>query len=58
MQIGSPTTPSRAARNPAPEIIFANWREMLNRLLSRRGMRHSYTQVIERYLDYLKAKAE
>ena len=41
-----------AASPRAPEVIFANWREMLNQLKLARDVRHSYAQGIEGYLDY------
>ena len=52
MQNGSPNASSRANPRPGPEIIFANWREMLNQLKLARDVRHRYAQAIEGYLAY------
>jgi integron integrase len=52
MQSGSPNTSSSASPSRAPEIIFANWREMLNQLKLARDVRHTYAQAIEGYLSY------
>lgn len=35
-----------------PEVIFANWREMLNGLNVSGAMRRSYAQAIEGYLEH------
>ena len=52
MQNGSPNASSPAIPSRAPEIIFANWREMLNQLKLARDVRHTYAQAIEGYLSY------
>ena len=52
MQNGDLVAPSPVRPSPAPEIIFANWRELLNELKLGRAVRQSYSQVIEGYLDY------
>ena len=52
MQSGSPNASSAASPSRAPEIIFANWREMLNQLKLARAVRHTYAQAIEGYLNY------
>ena len=52
MQNGHPAPQSHALSSQAPEIIFANWREMLNQLKLARAVRHTYAEAIERYLDY------
>lgn len=46
----SPLSPARCSA--APQVIFANWRETLHRLKLGRGLKHTYTQAIEGYLDY------
>jgi len=43
---------SAASHSRAPEVIFANWREMLNQLQLDRRASQAYAQAIERYLDY------
>ena len=35
-----------------PEIIFANWREMLNQAKLARSVRQTHAQTIQGYLDY------
>ena len=52
MQNGEPAAPSPALHERAPEVIFANWREMLNELKLSRASRHAYAQAIEGYLQY------
>ena len=52
MEVDHRSTPSPTPGTPAPEIIFTNWREMLNQLNLGRGSRYTYAQAIERYLDY------
>ena len=52
MQNGSPNASASASPSRAPEIIFANWREMLNQLKLARDVRHTYAQAIEGYLNY------
>ena len=52
MQYGSPNAPASASPSRVPEIIFANWREMLNQLKLARDVRHTYAQAIEGYLNY------
>ena len=50
-QNGSPSASASASPSRAPEIIFANWREMLNQLKLARDVRHTYAQAIEGYLS-------
>ena len=52
MQNGSPNAPASAHPSRGPEVIFANWREMLNQLKLARDVRHTYAQAIEGYLNY------
>ena len=52
MQNGEPAAPSPALHERAPEVIFANWREMLNELKLSRASRHAYAQALEGYLQY------
>ena len=49
---GQPTAPTPAPHDRAPEVSFANWREMLNELKLSRATRHAYAQAIEGYLQY------
>ena len=51
MQNGFPSA-SAASPSQAPEVIFANWRELLNQLKLARDVRHTYAQAIEGYLSY------
>jgi len=46
----SPLAPARPSA--APQVIFANWREMLHLLKLGRGLKYTYIQAIEGYLDY------
>ena len=49
----SPSTPSGHPLSPQrPAVIFANWREMLNREPLATRARGTYTEAIARYLDY------
>jgi hypothetical protein len=52
MQNGHSAPQSHTASPQAPEIIFANWREMLNQLKLARPVRHTYAAAIEGYPDY------
>ena len=52
MQNGPSALPPHTPDPRAPEVIFANWHEMLNGLKLARHVRHTYAQAIEGYLDY------
>jgi hypothetical protein len=52
MQNGLPSAHSPVSHSRAPEILFANWREMLNPLKLDRRASRTYAQAIECYLDY------
>jgi hypothetical protein len=52
MENGHATPVSPALRNAAPQVIFTNWRETLHLLKLGRGLKHTYAQAIEGYLDY------
>ena len=52
MPNGQSSPPPPAACLQAPEVIFANWREMLNQLKLARDVRHTYAQGIQGYLNY------
>jgi integron integrase len=52
MEKGPVNVPPSSAVPPAPEIIFAHWREMLHQLRLGRGLKRSYAEVIEGYLKY------
>jgi len=36
----------------APEVIFTNWREILNLAPAPYALRQAYTRAIEAYLEY------
>ena len=46
----APAPPAASPRGP--EVIFANWREMLHQLKLAMPLRNTYAQAIEGYLDY------
>ena len=52
VQNAQSASPPDAASPRAPEVIFANWREMLNQLKLAREVRHTYAEAIQGYLDY------
>ena len=52
VQSAVPSPTPASAHLHAPQIIFANWREMLNQAKLARPVRHAYASAIERYLDY------
>ena len=52
MENGHARPLSPALPSAAPQVIFANWRETLHLLKLGRGLKHTYTQAIEGYLDY------
>jgi len=52
MENGHVSPGSLVAAPPAPELIFANWREMLHQLRLGRGLKQTYGEAIERYLAY------
>ena len=52
MENGHASPISPALTSAAPQVIFANWRETLHLLKLGRGLKHTYTQAIEGYLDY------
>ncbi len=53
METGPPNPHPPPTGRPAPELIFANWREMLHQLSIGRGLKQAYADVIERYLQVL-----
>jgi hypothetical protein len=52
MENGQASPLSPALPSAAPQVIFANWRETLHLLKLGRGLKYTYTQAIEGYLDY------
>jgi integron integrase len=52
MENGHASPVSPALRSAAPQVIFTNWRETLHLLKLGRGLKYTYTQAIEGYLDY------
>ena len=48
------SNPSRSFRGftPVPEVIFTNWREILNLAPIPHSQRLGYVRAIETYLDY------
>jgi hypothetical protein len=50
MQKNDPT--SSKALPEAPEVIFTNWREILNSAPAPHALRQGYIRAIEGYLDY------
>jgi integron integrase len=52
MEIHNNKGQASPAKLAAPEIIFSNWREMLNRISAEARVKRTYTQAIEGYLEY------
>jgi len=52
MENGQRSPPASALLSAAPQVIFANWRETLHLVKLGRGLRPTYEQAIEGYLDY------
>jgi integrase len=52
MENGHTSPISPAIRSAAPQVIFTNWRETLHLLKLGRGLKYTYAQAIEGYLDY------